>query len=117
MVITDCRGELIVACSSQKDSLFSPKVVEIFAPKRAMLLCAETGVYSVTFEGDAKAIIEKVNARTESWAPYGQLIEEQKFLYTSTNNWTVSYTPREANKAAHLMAKHAISKLELRSLY
>lgn len=40
IVIRDCIGEMIVACSSKKDYVSSLKIAEIYALKRAMLLCA-----------------------------------------------------------------------------
>lgn len=111
IVIRDCIGKMISTCSSKKDHVSSPKIAESYALKRAMLLCAELGLLSIAFEGDAIVLIEGVNAREERCVPYGQIIAEVKLLYNSHTSRTASYIPREGNKAAHL-AKHAKSKLE-----
>lgn len=64
-VIKSCKGELLVACRSGKDHASSPKISKIYALKIAMLLCIETGLFSIIFEGDAKIVIEEINARED----------------------------------------------------
>lgn len=56
-----------------------------------------------------KSVIDEVNSAEESWALYRQLIQEVKSISNNRDTWTISFTPRECNKAAHLMAKFAMS--------
>lgn len=39
----------------------------------------------------------------------GQIIQDVKGLLSSNEAWTLSYSPRESNKAAHMLAKKALS--------
>lgn len=74
-----------------------------------MLLCAENGLFSSTFEGDAKPVTEEVNAKEDSQAPHRQLIEKVKKLCKCDSNQTISFVPRKGNKAAHSLIKHAMT--------
>lgn len=87
---------------------------KIYALWRALQLCAELNVPVMVFEGDALQVIEAVKKKEECWSWYGQLIEDVKQAMKGNQGWTIQFTKRDGNKAAHCLAKLGLSSEEER---
>lgn len=80
IVIRDAKWDVIVALYKNEGDVSISLVVEIKALWWALKQCLETGLSDVTFEEDAKKVIDEVNNAEENWAPHGQLIEEIRYF-------------------------------------
>jgi hypothetical protein len=61
-------------------------------------------------EGDAKEIVQALQQRGPCGSRFGPLIEATHSTLNGIPEWSVSHTKREANEAAHRLAKAAINK-------
>lgn len=71
----------------------------LFSPKREF-----TGVI---FEGDALNIVDAVNSNNPCESSYGHFVEDVKVGLVSIGNSKFVHVKREANLAAHTLAKAA----------
>lgn len=74
-----------------------------------MVFYVEIGLNNIIFEGDAKSTIDEVHTAEKIWVPYRHIIQEVKSIDNSRDNWAISFTQKEGNKMARLMAKFAMS--------
>ena len=51
----------------------------------------------------------KLQSEQKDLSPLGPIIEEVRQLLASTESWRIAWARREANGAAHLLAKEAAS--------
>ncbi|XP_042976327.1 uncharacterized protein LOC122307486 [Carya illinoinensis] len=109
VVIRDEDGEFLVAVEGQKLNVDQPIVAEAYALWKAIDVCRELRLVKVLFEGDAQVVVNAVNSATEDLSFYGSLIEDMKMLLKQRTEWTVQYTHRTNNEAAHLLAKESLS--------
>lgn len=61
------------------------------------------------FERDAQVVINVVKKDEDLWSWYGTLINEAKQKLKSWPLWSMLFTHREGNHAAHIMAKFVLS--------
>lgn len=66
------------------------------------------GLGKVCFELDCKAAMAMINSPGKNMSNHGSIIEQIKRLLGSFEDAKVCWAPREANRAAHLLARHAI---------
>jgi hypothetical protein len=59
-------------------------------------------------EGDAMKIVNALRIEKQFWSRYGQLIKDAKLVLKGLRSWNVRHVRREANMAAHRLAKTAI---------
>ncbi|KAG2697017.1 hypothetical protein I3760_07G086500 [Carya illinoinensis] len=63
----------------------------------------------VVLEGFAKrSVIDEVNSFVEIWAAHDQIIADIQGILRSERQWSIRFSQKEGNKAAHLLAKHAL---------
>jgi hypothetical protein len=69
------------------------------------------GLRSVILEGDALEVVEQLKRVNEDAGYLCNLIGESeiRFLLRSFDCWSIDHIKREGNKAAHTLAKFAIS--------
>jgi len=68
------------------------------------------GYQSVELEGDAREIILALNNPEEVDSIHGHFLTETRQMLGTLVSWKVSHVRREGNKAAHSLAKLALSK-------
>ncbi|XP_042962456.1 uncharacterized protein LOC122296723 [Carya illinoinensis] len=98
---------MICVCASHKP-VVKPVLAEGLALRRAMEVCAELGLGRVVFEGDAKIIVQAVTSDEEISADYGVLVNDARSMLRTWPQWHVDFVHREANYAAHQLAKLAL---------
>lgn len=54
-------------------------------------------------------IVKDSNSKEEIWVDYGILIEDTRRLLADNSSWLLSFTYREANNTAHLLARLALN--------
>lgn len=70
------------------------------------------GLKDLIPEGDALQMVNILSKNDTNLSQRGLLIVEAKILLHTFARWSVNYTKREANMAAHLSTKEAISLQE-----
>jgi ribonuclease HI len=70
--------------------------------------CKERGVQDIILEGDSLQVVQGLNERTPSWRRYGHLIDDTRALLGTYSRWMVHHVKRDANRAAHGLAKEGL---------
>ena len=85
-----------------------PTTAESIAALHGVLLGHELGVPSVIFEGDAKQVVQAVNAQEPCNCIYGHIVEGIQDALKGCTRTCFTYIAREGNCVAHGLAKEAI---------
>jgi ribonuclease HI len=107
VVIREENGQVVAAMSKTRQGTLEPTSGEAFAAYQATCLCKDLGLQHINLEGDAKQVVEAVNSLTSSWSKYGHLIDDIRRMLQSFTRWKCNFVHREANEAAHRLAKAA----------
>jgi hypothetical protein len=96
-----------VACSIKKMMATTSVVVKAMATLHAMMVGKEIGAMNIIFEGDALQIVNAVNDPLQCDSSFGHFVEDVKWVLWSFNSYVFQHVGREANYAAHGIAKEA----------
>lgn len=107
VVIRDHLGQMYASKSQTRHGYLEPVAAEAMAALLASLLCCEMRLQQVMLEGDAKVIVDAVNARETVWTRWGHLVEDILQTLQAVGGWKMGYVRREANNAAHVLARLA----------
>lgn len=110
IVIRDDEGHILAAKAFIIPYLVDPAVVEATAAWHAICFGREVGGSRVVLEGDSKVVITALKGRGSSNHTYGNLIEATRSFFSYLTSVEVSHVKREGNKAAHVLARCAISQ-------
>lgn len=111
VVIRDDLGRVVAAQSKVIPLITDPTSAEAVAAWHAVLLGREVGGVRLLLEGDSAEVVSALNGEDPCHRMYGQLIEDIKSYFAHFSSVKVRHVQREANKAAHILAKCAISQL------
>ncbi|MBA0791596.1 hypothetical protein Gohar_016167 [Gossypium harknessii] len=87
------------------ENISDPVMAEARACLQAVTLAEDMGFQDVCIEGDALTIIRKLRSADEDRSCISSLIKEIKGRGCRFRRLSFKHIPREANKAAHTMAK------------
>ena len=90
--------------------LFEPAAAEALAAM-AIQLARELGLSQINMEGDAKMITEAVKSNAPHWSKWGHLIDDIRYRFQNFTQWTMAYVKRDANQAAHMVARMATAQV------
>jgi ribonuclease HI len=107
VVIQDSNGSMRVARCVTKQVCLHPAVAEAMALLEAFRLCRDLGIRQITFEGDAKGIVDAVFSDEVDRGWMGHMIADLKQDFGGFQNSLISYVKRDNNRAAHLLARGA----------
>jgi hypothetical protein len=107
VVLRDERWIVIAAMCKTRMGVLEPVTREAYAAYHAVRLCRDLGVQNLLLEGDAKQIVEAINLGTGTWSRFGHLIEDTRRTLLTISRWRCAFVHREANEAAHRLAKAA----------
>jgi hypothetical protein len=62
----------------------------------------------VHIEGNAKSMIDSVNSVETDSSWIGHIVEDIKLELRAFQQWQLTFTRREGNQVAHLLAKYAV---------
>ena len=71
--------------------------------------CATVGFKNVVIESDAQGVLAALDSQMEDLGVDGNLVHEAKLLMSCFDSCSRSFIPREGNKAAHKVARVALS--------
>lgn len=109
VIIRDAVGTVVAAMCSTVPYITDPAVAEATALWKAVTLCLELNIQRLHLEGDAKEIVQALQKRGPCRSRYGPLIEASLSSLNGISDWSVTHTKREANEAAHRLAKAAVN--------
>jgi ribonuclease HI len=84
---------------------------EALAAFHAVDFCREIGLKCINLEGDAKQVVDAINSPTMVWNRFGHLVEDTRRILHSLTSWKCTFVNREANEAAHGLARAAITNV------
>ncbi|XP_042954569.1 uncharacterized protein LOC122290978 [Carya illinoinensis] len=108
IIIRDEQGNIMVCVCASHKPVVKPVMAEGLALRRAMEVCADLGLGRVVFEGDAQIIVQAVNSDEVISADYGVLVYDARSMLRTWPQWQVVFVHKEANYAAHQLAKLAL---------
>ncbi|KAK4413834.1 hypothetical protein Salat_2796200 [Sesamum alatum] len=88
----------------------SPEHVELLAASAAVDLAREKEWLHVIIEGDCLSIINKLATDGKDFSVLGNLVDDIKKKASHFSSCQFSFTKREANSAAHRLARAANSR-------
>jgi ribonuclease HI len=109
LVVRNVFGEVVVALAATIPCIYDPTMAEAMGAWRATSFNCEKGLSQVVFEGDSLLVVTAVKKEEPCWSDYGQLVEDTKSLLSSFSFVEFQHIRRDANQAAHHMAKMALS--------
>ncbi|XP_042964588.1 uncharacterized protein LOC122298800 [Carya illinoinensis] len=85
---------------------------EAYALMMSVVFCKEIGVSNLVVEGDALQVIWLLNGSSLNCSCGGLIVEDAKRELNNFANWSAVHTKREGNKAAHALARNALTLSE-----
>lgn len=108
VVVRDGNGLVSAAKSTTVFVTFEPATGEALAALHVAEFCWDLGIFDVILEGDSLIVTRALEGKGENWLRFGQIVEVTKLVLRSFRQWRISHVRREANGAAHGLAKEAI---------
>lgn len=109
LIVRDHAGGVVAMACETKDHIQDPAVAEAIAARRGVELSGELGIRRLLLEGDALQIVQAISSDVGVWVPYGVIIEDTMQMLQRFQEHDVMHIQREANQAAHHLAKLALT--------
>lgn len=107
MLVRDHTGTIIAAkCLSRAGNL-DPTAGEALASLHAIRWCQELGRQAIILEGDAKQVVDAINSDVNNGSRLGHIVEDIRQFLKTFLRWHCAFVNRNANTAAHRLAKGA----------
>lgn len=106
LIVRDFMGQVCAACCSVQEGCPEPTVAEAMGALTAVEFCRDLGFQKIVLEGDSKSVVQAVNGGTP-WCKFGQIMEDIHAILPGFRSWKAEHVRREANAAAHGLAKAA----------
>ncbi|XP_042972682.1 uncharacterized protein LOC122304475 [Carya illinoinensis] len=107
--IRDANGEVLASVCSKRLNVVHPTLAKCLALWKAIEVCKDLALSKVILEGDAEAVIKKVNNVVEDLSWMRHIIEDVKIVLKGRKDLKVRFILREGNNVVHLLAKHALT--------
>jgi ribonuclease HI len=108
-VLRDYRGQFQLAGSNIVHSPLSVMEGEAIALLEAMEEVIHRGYSFVIFESDSKLVVDAITSKQVGVSEFCVVISRIQSLLRANNYFEVKYVKRQANKAAHVLARAAFS--------
>jgi ribonuclease HI len=108
IIARDCMGQFLGARSFCQKIRADAKVAETIAALGAVTFSSEAGFFDVICEGDAAQVVADINSDPPFLSSTGHFIESIHLEMLGLRSCRFVFAPREANMAAHTLAKEAI---------
>jgi ribonuclease HI len=89
-----------------------PIHAEAMGALMAAELCRDLDLLDIILEGDSLQVVQALRCMSQNWSPYGQIVEDARSVLYTRMSWIVSHVKREANPAAHYLAKYALFNVQ-----
>lgn len=109
LIIQNDEGEVQVTACNNLRSNYLPVVAEAEALRYALFTANDLGMHQVIFVGDCLQVVNEVNSFQSTPTIQSPVIYDIQKLLSQNSLWSVKFINREANVAAHVLAKVALS--------
>jgi hypothetical protein len=113
LITKDSQGNRLAVRSLSLEVQTDVAGTEVMATANAIIFCKEMGYNNVIFEGDALQVIKAIETEGPCMSSYGHLIDCIRGELCSFENACFIHVSREANNAAHTLAKLATTHVTL----
>ncbi|XP_059450979.1 uncharacterized protein LOC132181760 [Corylus avellana] len=100
------RTVIAAKCLTRIGNL-DPTAAEALASLYAVRWCQELGRRAIILEGDAKQVVEAINSDVNNGSRFGHIVEDIRQTLKTFPRWRCAFANRNANAAAHGLAKGA----------
>ncbi|XP_059454987.1 uncharacterized protein LOC132185199 [Corylus avellana] len=107
MLVRDHTGMVISAKCLTRTGNLDPTVGDALASLYAIHWCQDLGGRAIILEGDAKQVVEAINFDVNNESRYGHIVEDIRQTLQTFSRWRCAFVNRNANIAAHGLAKGA----------
>jgi ribonuclease HI len=107
-IIRDHNGHVQAAKCMRINGAQTPVVGEALAAVAAMEFGKEQGMSDIILEGDSLQVVLAIKEEGPNLQIYGHIVDDVKLLLNSCRSWMVGHVRREANRAAHGLAKEGL---------
>ncbi|CAL8113669.1 unnamed protein product [Prunus armeniaca] len=112
IIARDSAGCFVAARACKLSHVSSPKHAEALALREALLFAKDIGPGPKLIEIDAQGVLHSVQDAQEDRSYLSCLFSDCKFFLSQLENTSIKFAFREANRAAHRLARLAIPLLE-----
>ncbi|KAJ9545522.1 hypothetical protein OSB04_025229 [Centaurea solstitialis] len=106
-IIRGSGGDFVMAKATPINFLPPVEECEARALLDAMVWVSTLGLSHVVFESDAKVVVDAIYEVERSISEFGDVIKEIRSLLQNHRNYSVHAISRQANGAAHLLARNS----------
>ena len=107
VIVRNAKGCVLASMAETFHLPFSVAIVEVIAEKKALQFAKDIGLSSIILEGDSKIVIDGLKSTYSFLNKYGHLLVEAKEVADQMDAVEFQHVPRQANKSAHNIARHA----------
>jgi ribonuclease HI len=107
--VRDAGGVFVAAGSKFCNFNITVAEGEALALLEAMRQCINHGWSNIVFDSDSKIVVDAAHANKQGNSELNSLISSIKLLLQDHSNFEVKFTKRQANMAAHTLARAACS--------
>ncbi|XP_042942901.1 uncharacterized protein LOC122277084 [Carya illinoinensis] len=111
-LVRDCQGRVLGSVRANRKLKLSPLDAEAYALLVASQFCKDSGLSELVLEGDSMQVVLKMKNSVRDWSQASLILEEAKSILNSFTSWKIEHTKRDANMAAHLLAKDALNVVD-----
>ncbi|KAL6289138.1 hypothetical protein ACE6H2_006648 [Prunus campanulata] len=109
IVARDSTGRFVAARACSFRHVSSPDHAEALALREALIFASELGSGPKMLEGDALGVVRSVQMGFEDRSPLSFLFSDCRVLLSQLEDISIGFVFRDANRAAHRLARLAIT--------
>ena len=107
VVVRNDKGQIMGALSKTLWYPLEALAAKAKVAETGIIFSWELGLREIILEGDSQIVMNAIASQDPGPIQIQQLVTSIKSWVPKFRAWKTSFTHREGNKAAHLMAKHA----------
>ncbi|XP_042974745.1 uncharacterized protein LOC122306382 [Carya illinoinensis] len=108
-ILRDHMGRSIGTLQARRELNLNPFSGEAYALMMSVVFCKDIGVSNLVVEGDAIQVIRLLSGSVLDCSYGGLVVEDAKRELNTFATWSAIHTRREGNKAAHTLARNALT--------
>lgn len=90
-LVRNLEGNVIALFCLKLPTTYSPEVAEALALRKTMLICMESGLNHVIFEGDGLTVVNAVNSREITSSELCSILHDIHHLMFQRTGWQVCF--------------------------
>ncbi|KAK3230042.1 hypothetical protein Dsin_001923 [Dipteronia sinensis] len=105
IIVRDSSGAVMASVSQIIRAGYDPLIAEATAILRGVQLALEAGFWHCIIESNAQVIVNLINSQSSVSSDVGLIVTDILNLIVNFRECIISFVRRNANKAAHCLAK------------